>query len=254
MRLFRRLFRLARLIRHILAGIVQAAIQLPRTPPPRTDAEWTTVRNWHSKALRILGVDAHIHGTPVSGPVLFVSNHISWIDISALLTVVDAGFIGKRELASWPVLGFLISRGGTIYIERGGRDAAARTAAEMARRLQRGERVAVFPEGTTTRGGDMRRFHPRLFEAAREAGVPIQPVAIRYDNPAAPFVDDDPFVAHLWRILGEPRIGVDITLLPPIDAHEQDRRSLARASEDRIGAIVRERPAAPRPARETADG
>jgi len=243
MSVLRRIQRLVRLIGHIFVGIWHAWSRLPARPPPRTEREWATVRNWHRRALEIIGVDVHIHGEKVSGPAVFVANHVSWLDISALMTVIDAGFIGKKELESWPVLGFLIARGGTIFIERGGRDAAARASEEMTRRLERGERVAVFPEGTTTRGGDIRRFHPRLFDAALRTGHPVQPVAVAYDNPSAPFVDDDPFVGHLWRILGEPRIRLDVWLLPPIDPSGLDRRTLAHQAERAVAEVVRGLPA-----------
>lgn len=243
MRLLRRLYRLARLLPHIARGIFQAATRLPSDPPPRSEAEWETVRAWARRALARIGVDLHIHGTPVRGPALIVSNHVSWLDIGALLTTIDAGFIGKKELASWPVLGYLISKGGTIYIERGGRGAAARATEEMARRLQRGERAAVFPEGTTSRIGEMRRFHPRLFEAARSAGVPVQPVALVYDNPCVPFVGEDAFVTHLWRLLGEPSVRVDVHLLPPIDPDGLDRRTLSTRAEAAVREIATGRPA-----------
>jgi len=239
MRALRRFGRLLRLIPHLFVGLWHAWSRLPADPPPRTEPEWRTVRNWHRRALEIIGLDVHLHGEKADGPVLFISNHVSWLDISALASVIDAGFIGKKELESWPVLGFLIARGGTIFIERGARDAAARASEEMTRRLERGERVAVFPEGTTTRGGDIRRFHPRLFDAALRTGHPVQPVALAYDDPLAAFVDDDPFVNHLWRILGQPRIRLDVWLLPPIDPAGLDRRKLARAAETAVAGVVR---------------
>lgn len=254
MRLLRRLYRLARLVPHLFVGLWLAATRLPRQPPPQTESEWNTVRRWHLRALELIGVDVHFHGTAATGPVLFTSNHVSWLDIAGLATVLDAGFIGKRELARWPVLGFLITRGGTIYIDRGGRGAAANAAAEMARRLERGDRVAVFPEGTTSDGNDIRRFHPRLFEAARETNVPVQPVALRYDHPAAPFVDDVPFALHVWRVLGAPRITLDIWLLPPIAPQGLERRALARLAEQAVGDIVRGMPGVQAPAIASADG
>lgn len=235
MRLCRRLLRLLRLLPHLAAGLWQAATRLPADPPPRTGREWATVRNWHRRTLELIGVDVRIHGVPAAGPTLFVSNHVSWLDIGTLSTVVDAGFIGKHELARWPVLGFLIRRGGTIFIERGGPGAADNVADEMTRRLARGERVAVFPEGTTTDGTRLRRFHPRLFEPARRTGVPVQPVALAYDSPCAAFVDDEPFLRHLWRVLAQPRIGVDVWLLPPIEPDGRDRRALAAAAQAAIG-------------------
>ncbi len=127
----------------------------------------------------------------------------------------------------------LIARGGTVFIDRRGNDSAARITREMIRRLEHGDRVAVFPEGMTNRG-PMRRFHPRLFEAARATGVPIQPVALHYDNDVVPFVDNVGFVPHLWRVLGERRITVDVWLLPPILTGDRDRRSIAQSAETAI--------------------
>lgn len=241
----RRLLRLLRLLPHLAVGLWRAATRLPAQPPPRTEPEWATVREWHRRALELVGVEVRIHGTPATGATLFVSNHVSWLDIGALSTVVDAGFIGKQELARWPVLGFLIRRGGTIFIDRGNHDAASRVADEMTRRLARGDRVAVFPEGTTSDGSDVRRFHPRLLEAAQRTGVPVQPVALVYDSPCAAFIDDEPFLRHLWRILGQPGIGVDVWLLPPIEPAGRDRRALAREAQAVIGEAVRGLPAIP---------
>lgn len=249
MRLLRRVARLARLLLHLARGVWLAATRMPRDPPPRTEAQWRLVRWWHRRALELLGVEARIHGRPLDGPVLFVANHVSWLDISALLTITDAGFIGKRELRDWPVIGLLIRRGGTIFIDRGGPGAAAGAATEMIRRLRRRERVAVFPEGTTTRGDHLRRFHPRLFDAALQTGSPVQPIALRYDHPAAAFVDDEPFLGSLWRVLGEPCLRVDVTVLPPIPPAGLDRRQLAQ----RAQAAIAERIGIPRePTREAA--
>ena len=238
MRLLRRITRLLRLLPHVGRGAWDCVTRLSGDHPPRTEREWETVRRWFRKAMRIVGVDIHVHGQVPDGPVLFVANHVSWLDIGVLDTIIDAGFIGKDELRRWPVLGFLIARGGTVFIKRGGNGAAANATSEMTARLARGDRVAVFPEGTTTPGDDVRNFHPRLFEAARTADVPIQPVAIRYDSPAAPMVDDDQsFLAHVWRLLGERRIRADIWMLPPIVPGGRDRRALSREAQ----AMIREK-------------
>jgi len=190
-------------------------------------------------------VRVHVHGERAERPVLFVSNHISWVDISALLTVIDAGFVGKAELRNWPGLGLLIVRGGTIFIERGGRDSAANVSTEMARRLAAGGSAAVFPEATTTRGGDaMRRFHPRLFEAARATGARVQPIAITYDDPVAAFVDDDHFLRHFWRLLGAREVNCRVHLLPPIETAGRDRRSIAAEAEAAVASVVRSLPPA----------
>lgn len=233
MRLLRRLFRMIRLVPHIVLGLWRAATILPRDRPPRGRREWDTVRQWIYRALEIIGIEVRVHGQLRDGPALVVANHISWLDLGALIPVVDAGFIGKSELARWPVLGFLIARGGTVFIDRRGNDSAARITREMIHRLEQGDRVAVFPEGMTNRG-PMRRFHPRLFEAARATGAPIQPVALHYDNDIVPFVDHIGFLPHLWRVLGERRISVDVWLLQPILTGDRDRRAIARSAEAAI--------------------
>lgn len=249
MRTLRRLFRLSRLLLHLAKGFWWGWRRLPAGSPPQTAAHWATVREWQRQALAILGVHVRVHGERIDGPVLFVSNHISWIDIGAMLTVIDAGFVGKAELRDWPLLAFLVVRGGTIFIQRGARDAAASAAEEMARRLSRGDSAAVFPEGTTTRGGNhMRRFHPRIFEGARRVGARVQPIAIVYDNPVAAYVDDDGFWAHVWRVLGEPRIHCDLHLLAPVETAGRDRRSIATEAEAKVGSVVRTLPPADREA------
>ncbi len=243
MRMLRRLYRLSRLLIHLAKGFWRGWRLLPAGSPPRTEAHWDTVRQWQREALAILGVRVRVHGRRVDGPTLFVANHVSWIDIGAMLMAVDAGFVGKAELRDWPLLGFLVVRGGTIFIQRGARDAAASAAEEIARRLARGDSAAVFPEGTTSRGGShMRRFHPRIFEGARRVGARVQPIAIVYDNPVAAFVDDQAFWTHVWRVLGEPVIHVDLYLLEPVETAGRDRRSIATEAEAEVGGIVRALP------------
>lgn len=234
MRLPRRLFRLCRLLPHLLHGLWLAATRMPRQPPPRTEAQWQLVRWWHGRLLELLGIRVRIQGQARPGPVLFVANHVSWVDISALLTCIDAGFIGKRELRDWPVLGLLIRRGGTIFIERGGRGAAATAVEEMVLRLDRGDRAAVFPEGTTSPGDSVRRFHPRLFDAALRTGAPVQPVALRYGRTDLAFVDDEPFLRNLWRLLGERDVWLEVELLPAVEPDGHDRRRLAETTQRQI--------------------
>ncbi len=102
MRLLRRLTRMIRLLPHIVRGLWRARTILPRDRPPRGRREWDTVRHWIYRALDIVGVEVRVHGQLPDGPALVVSNHISWLDLGALIPVVDAGFIGKSELAHWP--------------------------------------------------------------------------------------------------------------------------------------------------------
>ncbi len=238
MRLLRRLYRLSRLLPHLLHGLWLAATRMPKNPPPTTEAQWRLVRWWHRRTLALLGIEVQVRGEAAHGPVLFVANHVSWLDISALLTVIDAGFIGKHELQRWPVLGLLIRRGGTIFIDRGGRGAAAAAVDEMVARLEAGNRAAVFPEGTTSSGASVRRFHARLFDAALRTGAPVQPVALRYNRPDLAFVGGEPFLRNLWRLLGASGVRLEVEVLPPMDPGAGNRRAIAeqahRCISDRV--------------------
>lgn len=238
MRLLRRLYRLSRLLPHLLHGLWLAATRMPKDPPPTTVEQWRLVRWWHGRTLALLGIEVDVRGEPVSGPALIVANHVSWLDISALLTVVDAGFIGKHELQRWPVLGLLIRRGGTIFIHRGGRGAAAAAVEEMVVRLDAGNRAAIFPEGTTSHGVSVRRFHARLFDAALRTGAPVQPIALRYNRSDIAFVDDESFLRNLWRLLGASGVRLAVEVLPPIAPHARNRRAVAeeahRGISDRV--------------------
>jgi lyso-ornithine lipid O-acyltransferase len=199
---------------------------------------------WLGRAARIAGVRVCVRGTPVPGPALLVSNHVSWLDIPVLGGIAPMGFLSKAEVRRWPVLGWFATVAGTRYIERG-----AHATADVVRRivadLGLGRRVHVFAEGTTTDGRDVRRFHPRLLAAAQEAACPVQPVAIRYLPAAdggpgpAPFIDNAVLFFHALRVLAEPRIDVEVTFLPALGADDKDRRGIAEEARQAVRAVVR---------------
>lgn len=205
----------------------------------RQRQQW--VRWWMRHLLRIVGIEVRAHGVPLAAPALLAANHISWLDIPCLLACTDAVFVAKTEVARWPLIGSLAARVGTLFLERGrGADA---TAAQMTAMLRAGESVVIFPEGTSTDGRAPRPFHARLFQAAPAAAVPVQSVAIRYPHPTGthptvPFIGDDSFVPHLWRLLGEPRIEAELVFCPPLPVADCDRRTLAKRSRGRIAEVL----------------
>ena len=173
---------------------------------------------------RILGVRVRASGVAHAGAALFVANHISWLDIFCIAAVCPTHFLAKQDVAAWPLFGWLCRRAGTAFIRRGGDNGAAEAMEQLAWRLRQGQRVLVFPEGTSTAGETVRRFYPRLFQAALLARCPVQAIALRYPhpegiNPAVPFVGDDELLPHLWRLLGEPAMVAElhfgIVRLPP---------------------------------------
>jgi 1-acyl-sn-glycerol-3-phosphate acyltransferase len=179
-------------------------------------------------------------GFTPGGPCLLVVNHVSWLDVQVLNAVFDARFVAKSETAAWPVVGAIARGFGTFFLRRGSIRDAARVVGRVTAAIARGETVAVFPEGTTTDGLRLGRFHPAFFQAAIDAGVPVHPVAIRYRRPdgtistAAPFVGDMTFLASLLRIAREPALTAELSLCPPLATIGRDRRQLAATAQHAV--------------------
>lgn len=245
------LLRSLRLLVHISAGMTLATlINLDFTG--RIDADdWA--RRWLRRLMRILGIRFSIHGSPVAGGQVIVCNHISWLDIPLVGAALCSRFVAKSEIQHWPVAGWLAKCIGTFYIRRG--PGGSRPLLEKLRpHLHGGGSVVIFPEGTTTDGREVLPFHPRLFQAALDAGCPVQPVALRY-GPApdgrelAPFIGDDTLVDHIVRLLRAPGLSAELHYCPPIrlGPHE-DRHALARRAEEAIRHCLAPEPPCRRPA------
>jgi 1-acyl-sn-glycerol-3-phosphate acyltransferase len=185
--------------------------------------------------LAAVAVDVEVRGARplLAGPVLLVANHVSWLDVQALGAVLGTRFVAKTEVRAWPIVGTLAARFGTLFIRRGHRRDAHRTKNAIAKLLVTGERVVVFPEGTTTDGTRIAPFHAALLQAAVDAAIPVQPVAIRYRDAdggptdAAAFIDDMTFADSLARVLARPRLVAELTFGAPIWAADKSRREIA---------------------------
>lgn len=239
----RRLARATLLLGHLAAGAITTHLVFPLAAVSGLDRHdrWraTTVRAWMRALLRILNVNLRVHGIPRGGAVLICANHVSWLDIPCLRAVVDAGFIAKEEVRRWPLVGGMAARAGTLFLARGERDATSRVTEHMTWRLAAGAPIIVFPEGTSTDGTGVLRFHARLYQAATRQHGHVQAVAIRYPraagiNPVVPFVGDDDLASHLWRLLGEDRIEAELHFCAPLSAHGRERRALANATREQI--------------------
>lgn len=203
-----------------------------------------TTRRFHRGLCALVGLRLEIVGRPPEGAALVVSNHISWLDVPVIGGCLPVAFLSKSEVRRWPVIGWLATNAGTHYIDRGAHG-VRNVAQAMSESLRQGRCVAFFPEGTTTAGESVRRFLPPLFAAAVEAGVPVQPVAIRYPHgdsvhPYAPLVGDQSMATHVWRLLGGRRLQAEVTFCPPI-APLSERRLLAVMAHHAICQVVARR-------------
>ena len=232
-------YRFARLGLHLVEGVLLAVLSgaafTQHAPWQRPVIRW-----WHRRFCNILNLDIRVHGTPAPGHAMWVSNHVSWMDIPVLGSRFPVYFLSKAEVANWPVVGWLARAAGTLFIRRGSGDAGQVTD-QLAAHLTAGRNVLFFPEGTTTDGHRLKRFFHKLFAAATTAQVPVQPVLVCYRDeddvlhPHAPFVGDDEFLSHATDILRGGRIVVDVLVLPVVPLDGRDARALSRELEARMG-------------------
>ena len=170
--------------------------------------------------------------------VLVVTNHISWLDVAALNAVRPMRAMAKTDVRSWPVLGTLIARAGTVFLDRESLRKLPGAVAELAKVLRAGSMIYVCPEGTTWCGRGMGKFRPALFQSAIDAGVPVRPVALRYhladgrETPAPAFIGDETLIDSVKRVVRLRGLHVDLRVCAEIaPGRAADRRALAGLTE-----------------------
>lgn len=247
-RVFRYLYRVPLLLVHVLFFL--PLILLLMTPPwgrlrvGGDTLEGWVVRRWSGALMRIFGFRLQCYGAPLPGPVLFVANHVGWVDISVLHSQKMVGFVAKREIAGWPVVGWLAARGHTIFHQRGSTESLGGVMEEMVKRLREQRPVAVFPEGRTRGGREVGPFHARIFQTAVETEVTVQPVALRYGErgdaqTVVAFAQGESFFGNFLRLLGEPARRAEVHFLEPVGTHDlEGRRRIAETSRARIVAAM----------------
>jgi 1-acyl-sn-glycerol-3-phosphate acyltransferase len=222
---------------HLLHGALICAFMFPFVEPAR---RMRTVGWWSARMLRMLGIALASDGVPRGGSTLLVANHVSWLDILAINAVQPARFVSKADVRAWPLIGWLVACGGTLFIERERKRDALRVVHQVADALKQGQTIAVFPEGTTSEGHDLLPFHANLLQAAIATATPIQPVALRFSDAdeavsrAAAYVGDTDLLQSVWAVVTAPRLRVQLTWLPAVATAEADRRGLSEAIRARI--------------------
>jgi 1-acyl-sn-glycerol-3-phosphate acyltransferase len=186
---------------------------------------------YHRRCCRLLGFRVVRRGKPVQdGPVLFVSNHCSYLDITVLGSLVPASFVAKAEVARWPLFGTLAKLQRSVFVDRQSfRTVKQRD--EMSARLEAGDSLILFPEGTSSDGNRVLPFRSGLFSVAElePGGKPltVQPVSIaytmldglpmgRYLRPFFAWYGDMDMVSHLWQWAGLGRLTVVVRFHEPV--------------------------------------
>lgn len=253
LRPLRYLWRVPLLLLHIVLGIMLCSLILSWNQHAvmkngREPFVHRMIRWWSTILLRIFGLRSVRFGQPLADPALFVANHTSWIDIELLHSQRAACFVAKAEIARWPLVGWMAATGGTIFHRRGSNHSLASVMQVMVERLRGGRSVAVFPEGGSGYNGVLKVFHARIFQAALDAEVPVQPVGLRFARAGRRIVDagfreEESFMGNLVRLLGEAPMDAEVHFLAPVPASPDARRRMAELSRERIAAALEDRPA-----------
>jgi 1-acyl-sn-glycerol-3-phosphate acyltransferase len=216
---------------------------------------------YHRFVCRLLGIRITVLGKPAPGGVLLTANHSGWIDIPVLSAVAPVSFVSKQEVNVWPFFGTLARLQRTVFIRRE-RAKALEDRDNIRRRLNDGDALVIFPEGTSGDGNKVLPFKSALLSAAELAlgegadgaarHAPVQPVSISYvalhglpmgreNRPMFAWYGDMDLVAHLWEALGAGPIDVVVELHPPLTIDQAGgRKELAAAAETAVrGGLVR---------------
>ena len=230
-------WRLLRAVIHALHGGLICAVVFPFLDE---EARRRRVGWWSRRMLTVMGIRLETVGALQPAPVLLLANHVSWLDILAIDAWRPVRFVSKADVRKWPLLGFMVACGGTLFIERERKRDALRVVHQMADALRAGASVAVFPEGTTGAGPLLLPFHANLLQAAIAAEAPVQPVALRYTepgfdySPAVSWLGATTLVHSVWAIACARGVQVRVTALPARASAHADRRALAQTLRDDI--------------------
>lgn len=202
---------------------------------------------WSDCLLRFCGVRVSYSGIVVKAkPVLFVSNHVSWLDIFVINKQRATSFVAKKEIRNWPVLGWLVAWAGTVFIDRTQRHAIKQVVIQVQEKLERNQAVGLFPEGKTSNGLQVQPFHSSLFETAIRTQMDVQPVALRFYHgtqrcTVVAFVGEQSIVQNVWLLLTRPGVHIECEFLNVLSHNEnqsQGRIATAKQAQQLIEKAV----------------
>jgi len=185
----------------------------------------THMKEWGQQMLDLMHVECRVQGTPVTDqPILFVGNHISYVDIPLLMANVPVVFVAKRQLERWPVFGKACRSVGVVMVDRDSKNSRSNTAEKVGQCIvQSKQSVALFPAGTT-RLDESRQWRWGAFKIAQQFGIPVQPFRLSFEPlRKVAYIDDDAFVPHLWHLLGEEKIHAKLHFHAPITIDDPER-------------------------------
>ena len=229
---------------HLLAAVTILRFVFPRVRPQRRRA---LVGWWSAKLLAIVGIATRVEGEPPGEAemgAMIAANHVSWLDIFAISSVRPTRFIAKSEIRDWPVAGWVVERAGTIFIRRDRRHDTARINEVVHAALVDGDRVGLFPEGTTTEGDRVLKFHSSLFAPAVANKAHVHPCALRYEHSdgtlcrAAAYFGELSFMQSLGLVIRQRGVVARIAFAPAVETAQITRREAAMAARHAVATLL----------------
>jgi 1-acyl-sn-glycerol-3-phosphate acyltransferase len=249
MKLFRIVYKITALKLLAVSAVVVMAVYSRGNKYEHPNQKQKNYRKWWlKKVTSIIGLRLEIVGDVPDSEhsALWVANHITWLDIPVIGSA-GSGFLSKAEVRKWPAIGWLGNKSGTVFIQRGGRNASQKASEEIVNKINAGDNILVFPEGTTGLGNDVKGFYARVFAPALDHQLLVQPIAIQYFNHKGEYQsnlawDDESFMTNLLRVLGEPTIKVVLTFLPMIDTSQyKHRKQVSELAQKQISQVITRR-------------
>jgi 1-acyl-sn-glycerol-3-phosphate acyltransferase len=241
---FRALGRSIQLLGMFIVAGTELAVKRPATREARAD--W--LHRFCARAVRGLGLEIDVTGEfPERGAV--ISNHLSYVDIVVFAALHPCVFVSKAEIAAWPVVGWMTTMSGTVYVERGHGGSAMRARKGMQTTLDAGLPVVFFPEGTTSDGSGLLKFHSGLLAQAMSGGAPITAAHIRYslgegNDPGVRVMNDVYYwgdmkmLPHIFKFLGLRRVRAEVRFAERPIAFSTDVSRRKQAAAEARGAVA----------------
>lgn len=200
------------------------------------------MRSWSKGVAWIFNIHFNVNGVPPTAPFILVSNHLSYIDILPMFINMKCTFVAKKEVESWPVLGYMVKKTGVIFIDRSTKKDVTRVNNVLANSLNEHQGIVLFPEGTTTGGDKVLPFRSSLLDFPASKSIPVYYSAIQYqtsdeDPPADETVcfygSRDPFHKHVFKLAGNKRIECNLVYSNDTVVAE-DRKELAEKLHEKV--------------------
>ena len=237
MKIFYLSIRFPLVIVHILFGLI-ILIFFPKKINGLKNIHHKISLYWMKVLIKLFGLKVILKGDVSKRAKAFVSNHISFLDIIVLNSLIPSNFVAKSEIKNWPIIGHLASKTGTIFIRRGDKDDINSVVNIMKKYFEKGKNIIFFPEGRIGNGVDIKKFHSKLFISISNSGITVQPIFIRYpinypsdvlsDNSVCWADKSQTLFKISLRCLGRASTSVMVNFEQPIDASNISAYELAK--------------------------